>query len=82
MQVKFFWKNRPTGASIKGLGFKEAVKKTLAAATGENALEFEAEINAWLVDHRNVRIVDIKQSACGGDAAALWWISVWYEEGE
>jgi hypothetical protein len=48
--------------------------------TGGHAVQFEAEINQWLAENQNVKVVDIKQSASGGSYnESLWWISVWYE---
>ncbi len=47
------------------------------------AQDYETEINAWLRDNQQVRIVDIKQSASGGSfAGSLWLISLWYEEAQ
>lgn len=71
MQVKLFWKNEPMKPGA-GLGH---------GLSGKNAEGFEAEINAWLREHPNIKVVDIRQSASGGSfAGSLWLISVWYEE--
>ena len=41
----------------------------------------EVEINAWLEQHPNVKIVDIRQSSNGGSwNDTKFFISVWYEE--
>lgn len=72
MHVKLFWKNQPGSPNaglFKGLSFG-------------NAQDLENEINAWLQQKPNIKVVDIKQSASGGSLApSLWLISVWYEEG-
>ena len=71
MRVKLFWKNcpgMPSAGLFKGLTFK-------------NAQDLETEINAWLQQNPNFKIVDIKQTGSGGSfAQSLWFISVWYEE--
>jgi hypothetical protein len=43
----------------------------------------EDRINAWLVEHPGIRVVEVKQSATGGSFIfpSLWLVSVWYEEG-
>jgi hypothetical protein len=70
MKVKLFWTNNPLGPT----------RRSLSAAFSDEALE--NEINRWLLDHANIKIVDIKQSASGGSwKPSLWLISVWYEEG-
>ncbi len=74
VRMKLFWISQPTGSPTKGL--------RLNPGTGENAREFEAEVDAWLQEHPGIRIMDIKQSACGGGfGPALWCITIWYEEG-
>ncbi len=71
MRVKLFWKNEPMARG----GFLSSNPK------GKCAQDYETEINAWLRDNQQVRIVDIKQSASGGSfAGSLWLISLWYEE--
>ena len=72
MRVKFFWKNEPMGPAQGFLWTK---------TSGQNALAMESEINAWLKDHPNAKIIDIKQTASGGSfAGSLWLVTVWYEE--
>ncbi len=72
MRVKLFWKNEPMKPATWFLG---------SGRTGQNARNFEAEINAWLQQNPGIRVVDIKQSASGGSFAdSLWLISVWYQE--
>ena len=45
------------------------------------ALGLEEEVNAWLDQHPNIKIIDIRQSACGGSLAdTKLYISVWYED--
>ncbi len=46
------------------------------------AQALEEEINAWLAENPEIRIVDIRQSSNGGsfDSTKVI-ISVWYEEG-
>ena len=40
----------------------------------------EQEINTWLESHPGIKIIEIKQSSCGGSAdPAKHIISVWYE---
>lgn len=49
---------------------------------GQNAHDFEDEINAWLSKNPRIKVVDIKQSSSGGSfGSSLWFVSVWYEEG-
>jgi hypothetical protein len=44
-------------------------------------LGLQEEINNWLEEHPNIKIVDIKQSASGGSLhVTKLFISVWYEE--
>jgi len=44
-------------------------------------LDLEEEINKWLAEHPNIKIVNIKQSASGGSLhVTKLFISVWYEE--
>jgi hypothetical protein len=70
MQVKLFWKQSP----VKFGAFK---------SKDANAISLENEINAWLREHRHIKIADIRQSATGGGfGPMLWSISVWYEEGD
>jgi hypothetical protein len=48
----------------------------------KNAKDWEAEMNDWLHQNPNIRVVDIKQSATGSTFAGFFWlISVWFEEG-
>jgi hypothetical protein len=70
MKVKLFWANNPLGPA----------RFTSSPPFGDEALE--NEINQWLLDHANIKIIDIRQSASGGSwKPSLWLISVWYEEG-
>jgi len=42
--------------------------------------DLEQEINTWLESHPGIKIIEIKQSSCGGSAdPAKHIISVWYE---
>ena len=55
---------------------KEYERKKIDAVSA-----LEVDINAWLEQHPNIKIVDIRQSSNGGS----WndtkiFISVWYEE--
>ncbi|RKU06068.1 hypothetical protein C6502_21520 [Candidatus Poribacteria bacterium] len=44
------------------------------------ALNLEGEINAWLNANPGIKIIDIKQSSCGGSAEpSQTIISIWYE---
>ena len=44
------------------------------------APSLEGEINAWLESEPGIKVVDIKQTSCGGSAdPAKHLISVWYE---
>jgi hypothetical protein len=48
----------------------------------KNARSLEDEINAWLSENPRIKVVDIKQAASGGSlAGSLWFVSIWYEEG-
>ena len=72
MRVKLFWKHGP---------MKPATGGFRGGLSGRNAQEYEAEINAWLQEHPQIRVIDIKQSASGGSFSdSLWLISVWYEQ--
>ncbi len=67
MQVKLFWKKNP-GVGPYG-------------KSNENGIAMESEINAWLRENPNIKVVDIKQSASGGSwGPMLWSVSIWYEE--
>jgi hypothetical protein len=72
MRVKLFWKNEPLkpGSGLFRTG-----------RTGGHAVELEGEINRWLAENPNIKVVNVKQSASGGSfAESLWLISIWYEE--
>jgi len=44
------------------------------------AASLEGEINAWLESEPEIKVVDIKQTSCGGSfEPARHLISVWYE---
>ena len=44
------------------------------------APSLEGEINGWLESEPGIKVVDIKQTSCGGSAdPAKHLISVWYE---
>ena len=44
------------------------------------ALSLESQINAWLNANPGIKIVDIKQSSCGGSAEpSKTIVSIWYE---
>ena len=46
----------------------------------KTALYLQEEINAWLNANPGIKIIDIKQSACGGSAdPSKIIISIWYE---
>jgi len=46
----------------------------------KEALGLEDEINAWLAQHLQIKIIDIKQCASGGSLQdTKLYISVWYE---
>jgi hypothetical protein len=86
MRMKLFWKDNPVGVPRGEMHLKDVpamVKKAFSPPSGDNAREFEAEINAWLSERPGIRIADIKQSAGGGTySPAVWLITVWYEDGE
>jgi hypothetical protein len=69
MKVKLFWMNNPLmGGPL--------------VVIDKNARALEDQINAWLSENARIKIIDIKQSASGGSFfSALWFISVWYEDG-
>jgi hypothetical protein len=49
--------------------------------TRTSALDLENEINSWLAENPNIKVVEVQQSSSGGSlAGSLWFISVWYEE--
>lgn len=56
-------------------------KSQLLDKRGKNQFDLENEINAWLEKNPSIKVIGIKQSACGGsfDTPKLF-ISVWYEE--
>ena len=42
--------------------------------------DLEKEVNTWLESHSGIKIIDIKQSSCGGSLEpAKHIISIWYE---
>src|SRR5262245_24098958 len=48
-----------------------------------NQSEIEEEINTWIDQHPDIKVLDIKQSVIGpafGFGHVLTYISVWYEE--
>jgi hypothetical protein len=47
----------------------------------KEALGLEEEVNAWLAQHPQIKIIDVKQSASGGSLNdTKLYISVWYED--
>jgi hypothetical protein len=77
MKVKLFWLNNPLGPLKHPLG-----RWRFFPAPAFNDEALENEINRWLRDHPDIKIIEIKQSASGGSfKPSLWLISVWYEEG-
>jgi hypothetical protein len=47
----------------------------------KEALGLEEEVNAWLAQHPQIKIIDVKQSASGGSLHdTKLYISVWYED--
>jgi hypothetical protein len=47
----------------------------------KKAMGLEDEVNAWLVQHQGIKIIDVRQSASGGSLAdTKLYISVWYED--
>jgi len=47
----------------------------------KKVLGLEEEVNIWLGQHPNIKIIDIRQSASGGSFAdTKLYISVWYED--
>ena len=48
---------------------------------GLNVLGLEEEINNWLKENTNIKIIDIKQSSNGGSLHhTKLFISIWFEE--
>lgn len=49
---------------------------------GKGQFDLENDINDWLEKNSSIKVISIKQSACGGsfDKPKLF-VSVWYEEG-
>jgi len=72
MRVKIF--------SMMSLYRKSGIFKK-AQADGGRILE--DQINQWLSHNKEVEIVRVEQSGCGGSfAASLWMVSIWYNEHE
>ena len=47
----------------------------------KQALGLEEEVNNWLRDNPDIKIIDIRQSAAGGSLAdTKLYISIWYQE--
>jgi len=47
----------------------------------KKVLGLEEEVNTWLGQHPNIKLIDIRQSASGGSLAdTKLYISVWYED--
>lgn len=47
----------------------------------KKVFELEEEVNAWLEQHPDIKIIDIRQSASGGSLhETKLYISVWYED--
>jgi hypothetical protein len=48
---------------------------------GLEVLDIEKEVNAWLDEHPNIKVFDVRQSSNGGSwATTKLFISVWYNE--
>ncbi len=46
----------------------------------KTALHLQEEINAWIAANPGIKIIDIKQSSCGGSVEpSKIIISLWYE---
>ncbi len=46
----------------------------------KTALSLEEEINAWIKANSGIKIIDLKQSSCGGSVEpSKIIISIWYE---
>ena len=46
----------------------------------KTALSLESEINVWFNANPGIKIIDIKQSSCGGSAEpSKTIVSIWYE---
>ena len=44
--------------------------------------QLEGDINAWLENQQGIKVIDIKQTSCGGSLEpGQHLISVWYETG-
>ncbi len=68
MKVKIFSKR-------KGSKFSSIFQKL-----SEILSLIEQDINAWLESHPNIKIIEIKQSSCGGSLEpSIHIISIWYE---
>ena len=57
------------------------MKEKLFGKEGSKKIfDLEEEVNTWLEQHPNIKIVDIRQSASGGSFAdTKLYISAWYE---
>ena len=47
----------------------------------KRVLELELEVNVWLEQNPNIKIIDIRQAASGGSLQdTKLYISIWYED--
>ena len=55
-------------------------RDSLFKRQGVAAASLEGEINVWLESEPEIKVVDIKQTSCGGSfESGQHLISVWYE---
>ncbi len=55
--------------------------KLFGEAGSKKVLQLEDQVNAWLIEHPQLKIHEIKQSATGGSLHdTKLYISIWYED--
>lgn len=60
---------------------KDVKMKLFGKEGSKEILGLEDEVNVWLTQNPDVKIVDIKQSASGGSLHdTKLYIAIWYEE--
>jgi hypothetical protein len=69
--------------NLRGAGFmkmKLFFQSNLEKRKGLNRQNLEDEVNAWLGENPNIKVIDIRQSASGGSySPSSLSISIWYE---
>jgi hypothetical protein len=69
------------GAAMKTKIFKVSGYQFYFGKKPKSKQVLEDEINDWLAANTEIKIVDIKQSCCGGSFnPSLTVVSIWYEQ--